>query len=178
MTVIKWILTWYGNQTQLVFGNTTINSSTGFHQGGPLTGLLFAIVLTELSPKINVRCLGWQYHKSLWEYSAYEELIFYFLETRADIWKLLNSGPDTSWAGLELALKSPDVCWASVYWVSQSLAKPKSNIQSSNLAHTSHLGIRWKFHLNFSRNCCWQLMKMKISLESWNSAQVWTLVCI
>ena len=69
---------------------------------------------------------------------------------------------------------------------SHSLAKPPSSLESWNLAQVSPVGGRWKFHLIFfpnsshqlstADNSCWQLMKMKIKLESWNSAQVPTLV--
>ena len=38
---LKWILTCYGAESHLIFGDTVIPSSVGFHQGDPLAGLLF-----------------------------------------------------------------------------------------------------------------------------------------
>ena len=70
---------------------------------------------------------------------------------------------------------------------SHSLARPTSNIESSNLAWISHLGGRWKFQLIFFRdschqlstadNSCQKLMKIKINLESWNLAKISPIEC-
>ena len=50
---IKWILTCYNMDAQLVFGDRIILSRMGFHQGDPLAGLLFSLVLQPIIDRIN-----------------------------------------------------------------------------------------------------------------------------
>ena len=42
---MSWVLTCYGVESELVFGDAIISSSVGFHQGDPLASLLFSLVL-------------------------------------------------------------------------------------------------------------------------------------
>ena len=42
---LKWVLTCYGADSELLFGDIIIFSSIGFHQGDPLASLLFALLL-------------------------------------------------------------------------------------------------------------------------------------
>ena len=53
--MMKWVLTCYGHQAVLMFGNTVILSQTGFHQGDPLASLLFSLVLHSVVRIINQR---------------------------------------------------------------------------------------------------------------------------
>ena len=48
---MNWIRTCYGGQVELVFGDTIIMSSVGFHQGDPLASLLFSV---NLQPVIEM----------------------------------------------------------------------------------------------------------------------------
>ena len=48
--VLEWVKTCYGQPSHLQFCGITISSSRGFHQGDPLAGLLFSLVL---QPVIN-----------------------------------------------------------------------------------------------------------------------------
>ena len=51
--ILTWVTTCYGQPSLLLFGTTTILSERGFHQGDPLAGLLFALVLQPLVDKIK-----------------------------------------------------------------------------------------------------------------------------
>ena len=73
---------------------------------------------------------------------------------------LFNSGLGISWAGLQAAVVSPGI-QMSVY---QSLTQSPSNLQSSNLAHASHLGGRWKLGLIFFHDSCHQQIS---AVKSW-----------
>ena len=42
---LSWVMTCYGVEAELVFGDTVICSSVGFHQGDPLASLLFSLNL-------------------------------------------------------------------------------------------------------------------------------------
>lgn len=53
--MMKWVLTCYGHQAVLMFGNTVILSQAGFHQGDPLASLLFSLVLHSVVRIINQR---------------------------------------------------------------------------------------------------------------------------
>ena len=48
---LSWVLTCYGVEAELVFGETVIPSSVGFHQGDPLASLLFSI---NLQPVVDM----------------------------------------------------------------------------------------------------------------------------
>ena len=48
-----WVASCYGVGAQLVFGNTKIQSTRGWHQGDPLAILLFSLVLHPLATKIK-----------------------------------------------------------------------------------------------------------------------------
>ena len=50
--IIKWVLTSYGSDAELVFEDKITLSRAGFHQGDPLDGLLFALVLQPIISKI------------------------------------------------------------------------------------------------------------------------------
>ena len=50
--ILKWVLTCYGTNAVLVFGNTIIMSECGFHQGDPLASLLFALTLQPIIHRI------------------------------------------------------------------------------------------------------------------------------
>jgi hypothetical protein len=50
---LKWVLTCYGNEAELIFGNTIIYSKTGFHQGDPLASLLFSLTLQPIVDMIE-----------------------------------------------------------------------------------------------------------------------------
>ena len=41
---ISWVSSFYSSFSLLEFGDTTLTSETGFHQGDPLTSLLFSLV--------------------------------------------------------------------------------------------------------------------------------------
>ena len=49
---LKWVLTCYGSEAELIFGSTIIYSRTGFHQGDPLASLLFSLTLQPIVDKI------------------------------------------------------------------------------------------------------------------------------
>ena len=51
--ILTWVTTCYGQPSHLLFGAITILSERGFHQGDPLAGLLFALVLQPLINKIQ-----------------------------------------------------------------------------------------------------------------------------
>ena len=42
---LSWVLSFYSSSSLLEFGDTTLTSETGFHQGDPLASLLFSLVL-------------------------------------------------------------------------------------------------------------------------------------
>ena len=42
---LSWVLSSYSSSSLLEFGDTTLTSETGFHQGDPLASLLFSLVL-------------------------------------------------------------------------------------------------------------------------------------
>ena len=48
-----WVASCYGVAAQLIFGDTVILSTRGFHQGDPLAALLFSLVLHILIIKIQ-----------------------------------------------------------------------------------------------------------------------------
>ena len=48
---LSWVLTCYGGEAELVFGDSIIPSSVGFHQGDPLASLLFSI---NLQPVVDM----------------------------------------------------------------------------------------------------------------------------
>ena len=50
---LKWVLTCYGTEAELLFGNTIILSKTGFHQGDPLASFLFSLTLQPIITKIQ-----------------------------------------------------------------------------------------------------------------------------
>ena len=51
--MLKWVMTCYRNQVQLIFGNTIIISWAGFHQGDTLVGLLFSLCVHPIIKRIN-----------------------------------------------------------------------------------------------------------------------------
>ena len=55
---LSWVLTCYGEEAELVFGNTVINSSVGFHQGDPLASLLFSVNLQPIIETITTEVPG------------------------------------------------------------------------------------------------------------------------
>ena len=59
--MLKWVMTCYKNQAQLIFGTSTIISWAGFHQGDPLASLLFSLcvhpiikIIVERMPNLLV----------------------------------------------------------------------------------------------------------------------------
>ena len=50
---LAWVQTCYGVESELIFGDTIILSSVGFHQGDPLAGLLFSLNLHPVITKIG-----------------------------------------------------------------------------------------------------------------------------
>ena len=48
---LNWVLTCYGGEAELLFGETVIQSQTGFHQDDPLASLLFSLTL---QPVVNI----------------------------------------------------------------------------------------------------------------------------
>ena len=50
---LKWVMTCYGIEAELNFGNRVISSSTGFHQGDPLASLLFSLTLHPVIEQIK-----------------------------------------------------------------------------------------------------------------------------
>jgi hypothetical protein len=50
---LKWVLSCYGMDAVLIFGDTIILSSCGFHQGDPLAFLLFSLTLQPIVEKIQ-----------------------------------------------------------------------------------------------------------------------------
>jgi hypothetical protein len=61
--ILKWVLTCYGSNAVLVFGNTIILSECGFHQGDPLASLLFALTLHPFIDKIIQEIPGLKMNK-------------------------------------------------------------------------------------------------------------------
>ena len=51
---LSWVLTCYGAESELMYGDRVVKSSTGFHQGDPLAGQLFAATLHPVIEKINL----------------------------------------------------------------------------------------------------------------------------
>ena len=51
--ILAWVSTCYGQASNLLFGETSISSERGFHQGDPLAALLFALVLHVIVLKIK-----------------------------------------------------------------------------------------------------------------------------
>ena len=51
--ILKWVLTCYGSDAELIFGKTIILSTTGFHQGDPLASLLFSLTLQPIVDRIQ-----------------------------------------------------------------------------------------------------------------------------
>ena len=51
--MIKWVLTSYCTEAELVFGKNIILSLTGLHQGDPIAGLLFSLVLHPIIMRIQ-----------------------------------------------------------------------------------------------------------------------------
>ena len=60
--IIKWVMTSYGSEAELVFGDKIIFSRAGFHQGDPLAGLLFALVLHPIISKILAEVPSLSFH--------------------------------------------------------------------------------------------------------------------
>ena len=50
---LKWVLTCYGVEAELLFGSSIIYSKTGFHQGDPLASLLFSLTLQPIVEMIE-----------------------------------------------------------------------------------------------------------------------------
>lgn len=50
---LSWVITCYGAPSHLKFGEYSIDSSTGLHQGGPLAGLLFCLTLKPVVDAIQ-----------------------------------------------------------------------------------------------------------------------------
>ena len=50
---LRWVLTCYNVEAELVFGDHIILSRSGFHQGDPLAGLLFSLVLQPIIDRIQ-----------------------------------------------------------------------------------------------------------------------------
>ena len=50
---LSWAMTCYGGESELLFGDKVISSSTGFHQGDPLAGDLFSLNLQPVVLKIQ-----------------------------------------------------------------------------------------------------------------------------
>ena len=53
--ILKWVLTCYGQQARLMFGDIVILSQAGFHQGDPLASLLFSLTLQPIVKIISER---------------------------------------------------------------------------------------------------------------------------
>jgi hypothetical protein len=49
----RWVQTCYGSKAKLVFGNTYLESECGFHQGDPIAGLIFSLVLHPILEAIQ-----------------------------------------------------------------------------------------------------------------------------
>ena len=60
--IIKWVLTSYGSEAELVFEDKITLSRAGFHQGDPLDGLLFALVLQPIISKILAEVPSLSFH--------------------------------------------------------------------------------------------------------------------
>ena len=60
--ILKWVLTCYGQQARLLFGNIVILSLAGFHQGDPLASLLFALALHPIVKIISERVPNLRVH--------------------------------------------------------------------------------------------------------------------
>ena len=56
--ILAWVSTCYGQASNLLFGETSISSERGFHQGDPLAALLFALVLHVIVLKIKQEVPG------------------------------------------------------------------------------------------------------------------------
>ena len=56
--ILSWVKTCYGQPSHLLFGNTSLSSQLGFHQGDPLATLLFSLVLQPLVNLISERVPG------------------------------------------------------------------------------------------------------------------------
>ena len=52
--ILSWMCTSYGAPSHLLYAGTILSSETGFHQGDPLAGLGFALVLHPLVLRIQV----------------------------------------------------------------------------------------------------------------------------
>ena len=52
--ILSWVLTCYGVEAELIFGDIVINSINGFHQGDPLASLLFALTLQPIVDMIQL----------------------------------------------------------------------------------------------------------------------------
>ena len=55
---LSWVMTCYGVEAELVFGDTVICSSVGFHQGDPLASLLFSLNLQPVVEMIKQEVPG------------------------------------------------------------------------------------------------------------------------
>jgi hypothetical protein len=51
-----WYQTCYGSNARLVFGDSHLDSERGFHQGDPISGLLFSLVLHPIIETIEAEC--------------------------------------------------------------------------------------------------------------------------
>ena len=99
--------------------------------------------------------------------------------------KLSHSSSDQpSWNGLtqapgHLSLSSIIFTWRHCPYVTLSSSAPNKQI-SLKLGTHLNLGPSWEFNsqkMSTPDNSCWQLMKMKINLASWNWAYIPLLEC-
>ena len=119
--MMKWVLTCYGHQAVLMFGNTVILSQAGFHQGDPLASLLLSLVLHSVVRIINqrlpnLRVNGW--------YLDDGGLLGRLAELREAVDIVLEYGPPR---GLLLSTKA-------------SSSNPKSTIWCPSATRASQLG--------------------------------------
>ena len=92
---------------------------------------------------------------------------------------LLNSGTSLAWPEWALFLLGVCMCVCLSVFLSQSLAQSPFNQFNWNSAHKSTLESIWEsnskkkqLQLLIANTSCWQLMKMKINLESWYLANI------
>ena len=56
--IYKWVFATYGGESVLIFGNQSLESRNGFHQGDPLAPLLFSLTLNRLVREIAEQVPG------------------------------------------------------------------------------------------------------------------------